>query len=98
MADKYQDLVTEARRRSNEERARLEDEAAAAIDSTRARDLRSLALLKGVSIDATRYVHARDYFDMNVIHSSGQQLDCRVELVVRDDCPGRRELAMVQEM
>jgi hypothetical protein len=89
MADKYQDLVTEARRRSNEERARLEDEAAAAIDSTRARDLRSLALLKGVSIDATRYVHARDYFDMNVIHSSGQQLDCRVELVVRDDCPGR---------
>lgn len=89
MADKYQELVTEARRRSNEERARLEDEAAAAIDPTRARDLRSLALLKGVSIDATRCVHARDYFDMNMIHSSGQQLDCRIELVIRDDCPGR---------
>jgi hypothetical protein len=89
LADKYLELVTEARRRSNEERARLEDEAAAAIDPTRARDLRSLALLKGVSIDATRCVHARDYFDMNMIHSSGQQLDCRIELVIRDDCPGR---------
>lgn len=89
LADKYHELVTEARRRSNEERARLEDEAAAAIDPTRARDLRSLALLKGVSIDATRCVHARDYFDMNMIHSSGQQLDCRIELVIRDDCPGR---------
>ncbi|KAI4748722.1 hypothetical protein E4T50_00950 [Aureobasidium sp. EXF-12298] len=89
LSDKYQELVTEARRRSNEERARLEDEAAAAIDPTRARDLRSLALLKGVSIDATRCVHARDYFDMNIIHSSGQQLDCRIEIVIRDDCPGR---------
>ncbi|KAI4720569.1 hypothetical protein E4T48_03269 [Aureobasidium sp. EXF-10727] len=89
LAEKYQELVTEARRRSNEERARLEDEAAAAIDPTRVRDPRSLALLKGVSIDATRCVHARDYFDMNVIHSSGQQLDCRIELVIRDDAPGR---------
>jgi hypothetical protein len=26
---------------------------------------------------------------MNIIHSSGQQLDCRIELVIRDDCPGR---------
>lgn len=67
----------------------MEDESAAAIDPTRARDPRSLALLKGVSIDATRCVHARDYFDMNIIHSSGQQLDCRIELIIRDDCPGR---------
>ncbi|THW68060.1 hypothetical protein D6D20_00106 [Aureobasidium pullulans] len=89
MSDKYQELVTEARRRSNEERARLEDEAAAGIDPTRARDPQSLALLKGVSIDATRCVHARDYFDLNIIHSSGQQLDCRIEIVIRDDSPGR---------
>jgi hypothetical protein len=67
----------------------LEDDAAASIDPTRARDPRSLAPLKGVSIDATRCVYARDYFDMNLIHSSGQQLDCRIELVIRDDAPGR---------
>lgn len=26
---------------------------------------------------------------MNLIHSSGQQLDCKVEVVIRDDAPGR---------
>lgn len=89
MAARYQDLVTQARKRSNEERARLEDEAAASIDPTRARDPRSLAPLAGVSVDATRCVRARDYFDMTLLHSSGQEVDCRVELLVRDDAPGR---------
>lgn len=89
MADKYQELVTEARKRSNEERGRLEDEAAASIDPTRARDLQSLAPLTGVIIDARRCVRARDYFDLDLIHSSGQQLDCKVELLIRDDVPER---------
>lgn len=89
LAARYQDLVTQARKRSNEERARLEDEAAASIDPTRARDPRSLAPLSGVSIDATRCVRARDYFDMTLLHSSGQEVDCRVELLIRDDAPGR---------
>lgn len=89
MAEKYQELVTEARKRSNEERARLEDEAAASIDPTRARDPRSLALLAGVSVDAARCVRARDYFDMNLRHSTGQQLDCKVELLLRDNLPER---------
>lgn len=89
MADKYQQLVIDARKRSNEERARLEDEAAASIDPKRARDPRSLAPLAGVSIDPTRCVGARDYFDMELRHSSGQQLDCKIEMVMRDDAPGR---------
>ncbi|KAK8194438.1 hypothetical protein M8818_007630 [Zalaria obscura] len=88
MAEKYQQLVTEARKRSNEERARLEDEAAASIDPTRARDPRSLAPLAGVSVDATRCVRARDYFDLSLLHSSGQQLECKTELILRDDPPG----------
>ncbi|KAK3065363.1 hypothetical protein LTS18_011886 [Coniosporium uncinatum] len=88
LANKYQDLVNEARRRANEERARLEDEAAASIDATRARDPRSLAPLAGVSVDPMRCVRARDFFDMHVQHSSGQEVDCRVELLVRDDAPG----------
>lgn len=87
--DKYQQLVIDARKRANEERARLEDEAAASIDPKRARDPRSLAPLAGVSIDATRCVHARDYFDMELRHSSGQQLDCKIEMILRDDSPGR---------
>ncbi|KAL8694948.1 MAG: hypothetical protein Q9218_000519 [Villophora microphyllina] len=85
LAIKYQNLVTTARNRSNEERARLEDEAAANIDATRARDPRTLAPLKGVSIDRTRRVRARDHFNLALQHSSGQCIDCRVELLLRDE-------------
>ena len=42
-----------------------------------------------MSIDATRCVTARDYFDMNLRHSSGQLLDCKIEILIRDDAPGR---------
>lgn len=89
MAEKYHNLVEEARKRANEERARLEDEAAAAIDPTCARDLRSLAPLAGVRIDPTRCVKARDYFDLDMRHSTGQQLTCKIEIIIRDDAPGR---------
>jgi hypothetical protein len=67
----------------------MEDEAAAIIDATRARDPKSLAPLSGVKIDPARCVRARDYFDMSLPHSSGQQVDCRVEILIRDDAPGR---------
>lgn len=86
---KYQNLVIDARNRSNEERARLEDEAAAAIDSTRARDPRTLAPLTGVSIDKTRHVRARDHFNLALQHSSGQLVDCRIELLLRDEAIGQ---------
>ncbi|KAI7280641.1 EBP-domain-containing protein [Hortaea werneckii] len=89
MAKRFHELVEEARQRSNDERARLEDEAAASIDPTRARDPRSLAPLTGVGVDATRSVRARDYFDMDLNHSSGQQLTCKIETILRDDAPER---------
>lgn len=88
LANKYQNLVIDARNRSNEERARLEDEAAANIDSTRARDPRTLAPLNGVTIDKTRHVRARDHFNLALPHSSGQCMDCRVELLLRDEANG----------
>ncbi|KAL4871299.1 hypothetical protein BDV12DRAFT_164566 [Aspergillus spectabilis] len=81
----YQNLVTEARRRAREERARLEDESAAAVDATRARDLESLGALTGVIIDKTRRVRARDFFNLSLYHSSGQVIDCRAELLFRDN-------------
>ena len=87
MSNVFQELVTAARKRSNDEHARLEDEAAANIDPTRARDPRSLAPLAGVRIDANRCVRARDHFDLHIYHSSGQEVDCRVELLLRDDAP-----------
>ncbi|KAF2028867.1 hypothetical protein EK21DRAFT_68719 [Setomelanomma holmii] len=84
----FQDLVTAARKRSNDEHARLEDEAAAAIDPTRARDPRSLAPLAGVRVDPNRCVRARDHFDLHLYHSTGQEVSCRVEILIRDDAPG----------
>ena len=87
LAEKYSQLVERAKERQSEERARLEDEAAAAIDGTRARDPKTLAPLPGVQIDPSRCVRARDTFDLNFQHSSGQRIDCRVELIFRDDRP-----------
>ncbi|KAL2871933.1 uncharacterized protein BJX67DRAFT_94149 [Aspergillus lucknowensis] len=81
----YQNLVTEARRRAREERARLEDESAAAVDPTRARDPATLGALTGVKIDKTRRVRARDFFNLSLYHSSGQVIDCRAELLFRDN-------------
>ncbi|KAF1937979.1 hypothetical protein EJ02DRAFT_426131 [Clathrospora elynae] len=88
ISDIFQDLVTTARKRSNDEQARLEDEAAASVDPTRARDPRSLAPLAGVRVDQTRCVRARDHFDLHLYHSSGQEISCRVEILIRDDAPG----------
>ncbi|KAF2749404.1 hypothetical protein M011DRAFT_398968 [Sporormia fimetaria CBS 119925] len=84
----FQELVTAARKRANDERARLEDEAAASIDPTRARDPRSLAPLAGVRINPTRCVRARDYFDMHLMHSTGQEISCQVEVLLRDNPAG----------
>ena len=89
MAKRYHDLIADAKERITEEHARLEDEAASGVDATRARDPRSLAPITGVSIDHTRSVRARDYFDMDLVHSSGQQLGCKIEIIYRDDAPKR---------
>jgi hypothetical protein len=88
VAGDYADLVTMARRRSNEEQSRLEDEAASNIDPTKARDLRTLAALSGVRIDSSKKVRARDCFNLTLHHSTGQRIDCRVELLLRDNPPG----------
>ena len=85
LATKYQKLVDDARQRANEERARLEDESASNIDPSRARDPRTLAPMTGVIIDRTRRVRARDHFNLALQHSSGQLVDCRVELILRDE-------------
>jgi hypothetical protein len=80
----YDDLTVLAKKRNLEEQARLEDEAAAAVDTTRARDVRTLAAVVNVKVDKTRRVKARDFFNLTVYHSSGQRLDCGIELVFRD--------------
>ncbi|GAB1212240.1 hypothetical protein ATERTT37_001372 [Aspergillus terreus] len=85
VAAAYQALVTDARRRARDERARLEDESAACIDSTRARDPATLGPIADVTVDKTRRVRARDFFNLSLYHSTGQVIDCRAELLLRDN-------------
>ena len=84
----FEELLDTAKRRVNEEKARVEDEAAANIDATRTRDLKTLAPIAGVTIERERCVRARDHFDLHVHHTSGQMVDCRVELLLRDNPRG----------
>jgi hypothetical protein len=60
------------------------DRAANNIDPTRARNPRTLALVEDSKIDRTRQVCAKDYFSLDMPHSSGQRIECRVELLLRD--------------
>lgn len=83
----FEDLMVSAKKRVDEEKARMEDESAANIDATRTRDLKSLAPIAGVKIEREKCLKARDYFDLHLDHTSGQMVDCRVELLLRDDAP-----------
>ena len=87
IANDFQNLVAEARKRAAAERARLEDESAANIDATRARDPITMALMTTVNVNKTRRVRARDFFNLSLYHSSGQVVDCRAELLLRDNVP-----------
>ncbi|KAJ5458629.1 hypothetical protein N7475_010017 [Penicillium sp. IBT 31633x] len=88
-ATAYQSLVLDARKRVRDERARLEDDSAACIDPTRTRDPMTLGVLRGIAIDQTRHVRARDFFNLSLYHSSGQLVDCRAELLYRDNASSK---------
>ncbi|KAF6835798.1 glucan 4-alpha-glucosidase [Colletotrichum plurivorum] len=80
----YNALQEKVRRRHREESARLADEDAINTDTTRIRDLRTLAPMESVKIDPKRQVNAKDLFSLSLAHSNGQRLECQVELVHRD--------------
>ena len=85
VAELYAALTEVAKQRHSEEQGRLEDEAAANIDTTRARDIKTMAPLEIVDVDKKRKVRARDIFNLSLYHSNGQRLDCKIEIVLRDD-------------
>ncbi|KAI8163034.1 hypothetical protein K4K54_007836, partial [Colletotrichum sp. SAR 10_86] len=80
----YDALQDKVRRRHKEESARLADEDAINTDTTRIRDLRTLAPMESIKIDPKRQVNAKDLFSLSLTHSNGQRLECQVELVHRD--------------
>ncbi|EXJ92689.1 hypothetical protein A1O3_01241 [Capronia epimyces CBS 606.96] len=87
-ADIYDDLTAMAKRRHHEEQTRLEDEAAANIDAMRVRDIRTMAAITGVVVNKSRRVKARDFFNLTLYHSTGQRMDCGVEMIFRDNARG----------
>ncbi|OIW29723.1 hypothetical protein CONLIGDRAFT_643793 [Coniochaeta ligniaria NRRL 30616] len=85
LLSQYEKLQDKARRRHREETARKTDEDANNTDVTRTRDLRSLSAIDAVVIDPSRQVNAKDAFSLDLKHSSGQRLECRVEVIFRDN-------------
>ncbi|KAG9240094.1 hypothetical protein BJ878DRAFT_431047 [Calycina marina] len=81
---RWAELEIRGRRRIKEEAARMIDRAANNIDTTRARDPETLALIEDVKIDQTRQVCAKDSLELDMLHSSGQRVECEVELLLRD--------------
>ena len=84
IADHFERLSLSMRTRVVNEKARLEDEAAATIDVSRARNLRTLDLQPGTVVACQYRVKARDCFDLELRHGSGQRVDCKVEMIIRD--------------
>jgi len=82
--DQMQALEALCRRRAKEETARREDQRANNTDATRARDLRTLALIEDVKINRTRQVAAKDTFSLELPHSTGQKIECQVDMLLRD--------------
>ncbi|KAI0533966.1 hypothetical protein GGR58DRAFT_84863 [Xylaria digitata] len=85
LAAKWEALQEKARKRHKEETARIVDDDARKTDTSRARDLKTMAAADNVRIDRFRQVYAKDSFSLDLQHSSGQRLNCQVELVYRDN-------------
>ncbi|KAK0727414.1 hypothetical protein B0T26DRAFT_639096 [Lasiosphaeria miniovina] len=96
----YEGLQEKARKRHREEIARMTDEDASNTDTTRSRDLRSLAPIDNVVVDQIRQVAAKDSFALDLDHSSGQRLECQVELIQRDnlDVPADKGDVLIREI
>lgn len=88
----YEELLAKTRRRAKEEEARQEDQAANNTDATRARDPATLAPMVGVVINRDRQVYMKDFFTFDLQHSSGQRIDCRVEVLLRDKPKDNQDL------
>jgi hypothetical protein len=86
--EKFHDLLQASRRRHKEENARLEDNRANNTDTTKARDLKTLALAEKITIDRSRQVQARDLFLLDLPHTSGNRITGHVEVFFRDKAGG----------
>ncbi|KAI1821974.1 hypothetical protein F4861DRAFT_423940 [Xylaria intraflava] len=85
LVSRWEVLQEKARKRHKEETARIVDDDARNTDTSRTRDLKNMAAAEHVKIDRFRQVYAKDSFSLDLRHSSGQRLNCQIELVYRDN-------------
>ncbi|KAK0100473.1 hypothetical protein ONS96_007749 [Cadophora gregata f. sp. sojae] len=83
VTDAYEELEKYRRQRIRAEVARKEDQRANNTDASRARDPKTMAHTKDVTINRERQVYMKDLFSFEMIHSNGQHLECEVELTLR---------------
>ncbi|KAI0998801.1 hypothetical protein K3495_g9395 [Podosphaera aphanis] len=84
LCDGYEALIDLSRRRIKEEKARKIDRLAWTADTTRARNLKTLNPADKFEINRSYQVTAKDSFSLEMLHSTGQRINCGVELVLRD--------------
>lgn len=84
-SEQMQKLEALARLRAKEEAARREDRRAYTTDSTRVRCLRTLAQMDDIKIDRRLQVVAKDTFSLELPHSTGQKIECQVDMFLRDN-------------
>lgn len=84
----YETLLEFRALRIKEENARMIDQQAWTLDTSRARDLRNLEGIDQLEINKYFQVVAKDCFSLEIPHSTGQRINCGVELVLRN-LPGR---------
>ncbi|KKA26722.1 hypothetical protein TD95_004576 [Thielaviopsis punctulata] len=84
LLESFDQLHLKARRRYNEEIARITDKEAVDTDTSQCLNLQTMDPMVDVQIDRTRQVNAKDIFSLTLWHSNGQRLECQVELVYRD--------------
>jgi len=91
ISEQMQKLEGRARQRAKEEAARREDRRAYTTDSTRVRCLRTLVQTDGIEIDRSLQVAAKDTFSLELPHSSGQNIECQVDMFLRDNPDDRKD-------
>ncbi|KAL2888206.1 hypothetical protein HOO65_040543 [Ceratocystis lukuohia] len=84
LLESYNQLQDKARRRYNEEIARITDKDAVETDTSQCLNLQTMEKMESVTIDPLRQVNAKDVFSLTLWHSNGQRLECQAELVHRD--------------
>ncbi|POS87632.1 hypothetical protein EPUL_004968 [Erysiphe pulchra] len=80
----YETLLNLRKNRIKEENARKVDRQAWSANTSRARNFKSLDRAGPIEINHQYQVIAKDCFSFEMLHSTGQRINCSVELVLRN--------------